>query len=229
MTPIYLWVLLGSLSFPLLFSIFYMDLIKNWRHFALSTSIVAIIFLIWDVLFTHQGIWSFNNDYCLGYSFYNMPIEEWLFFYIIPYCSLFIHFALLYAKPNLKLNKKATVIISIFLMALFVLVLITNLSKLYTSVNFIFLIITITLGVIFHLELLQQFFLSFVIILIPFCIVNGILTGGITGMTIVSYNNFENLGIRIGTIPIEDFGYAFTMLFGNLMILESLKPKTKLL
>tara|TARA_B110000196_G_C20528882_1_gene379059 strand:+ start:71 stop:250 length:180 start_codon:yes stop_codon:yes gene_type:complete len=59
--------------------------------------------------------------------------------------------------------------------------------------------------------------------------VNGILTGGITGMTIVSYNNFENLGVRIGTIPIEDFGYAFTMLFGNLMILESLKPKTKLL
>jgi lycopene cyclase domain-containing protein len=55
--------------------------------------------------------------------------------------------------------------------------------------------------------------------------VNGILTGWITDSPIVWYNDLENLGIRLTTIPVEDIGYAFSMLFGNLMIFEFLKPK----
>jgi lycopene cyclase domain-containing protein len=61
--------------------------------------------------------------------------------------------------------------------------------------------------------------------LIPFFIVNGILTGSFIEVPIVSYNNSENLGIRLFTIPIEDIGYAFSMLFGNLMIFETLKKR----
>jgi lycopene cyclase domain-containing protein len=61
--------------------------------------------------------------------------------------------------------------------------------------------------------------------LIPFFIVNGILTGSFIEVPIVSYDNLENLGIRLFTIPIEDIGYAFSMLFGNLMIFETLKKR----
>jgi lycopene cyclase domain-containing protein len=59
--------------------------------------------------------------------------------------------------------------------------------------------------------------------LIPFLIVNGILTGLFLEEPVVSYNKNEILGIRILTIPIEDVGYAFSMLFSNLMIFEYLK------
>jgi len=72
---------------------------------------------------------------------------------------------------------------------------------------------------------LQGFYASFILILIPFFIVNGILTGSFIEVPIVSYNNSENLGIRLFTIPIEDIGYAFSMLFGNLMIFETLKKR----
>jgi lycopene cyclase domain-containing protein len=227
MTTLYLSLLLGSLLVPLLFTVFRVDFIKHWKSFLLSTSLIAAIFLVWDALFTHLGIWKFNADYYLNFTILRMPIEEWLFFFIIPFCSLFIHFALISSYPKLSLSKKATRLIAIVLIAMTCIVLATNLSKAYTAVNSISLLLVLTLGVLFHLNLLQRFFLSFLIILIPFFIVNGILTGSGLEAPVVLYNDAENMGIRLLTIPVEDLGYAFTMLFGNLMIFESLTRRTK--
>jgi lycopene cyclase domain-containing protein len=89
------------------------------------------------------------------------------------------------------------------------------------------LIVVLLIGLIYNKALLQHFYITFLVILIPFLIVNGILTGSITGIEspVVWYNNSENLGIRIHTIPIEDVAYCFSLLFGNLMIFENLKNK----
>lgn len=59
--------------------------------------------------------------------------------------------------------------------------------------------------------------------LIPFFIVNGLLTGTFISGEVVWYNNAENLGIRIGTVPIEDVFYAFSMLYMNLILIEKFK------
>jgi len=223
MIPLYFIILMGSLVIPLLFSIFRIDFIKDWKNFGISTTFVALLFLIWDVIFTSSGIWGFNDDYCLGIYFLKIPLEEWLFFFIIPFCSLFTHFAFYYAFPKLKIPKGLTLIISLCLMILSIVLIYSNFQKSYTVVNFSFLLILLVLGTVFRLKLLQQFYISFLIILIPFVIVNGILTGAITDAPIVWYNDMENLGIRIYTIPLEDIGYAFSMLFGNLLIFEILK------
>jgi lycopene cyclase domain-containing protein len=50
-----------------------------------------------------------------------------------------------------------------------------------------------------------------------------VLTGTGIEAPVVWYNNAENLGIRLGTIPIEDIGYAFTMIFGNILLIERFK------
>lgn len=42
---------------------------------------------------------------------------------------------------------------------------------------------------------------------------------------IVWYNNEENLGIRLATIPIEDSVYAFTMLFSSILFMHLLRKK----
>ncbi|MDG2311764.1 MAG: lycopene cyclase domain-containing protein, partial [Flavobacteriales bacterium] len=184
-----------------------------------------VAFLIWDALFTRAGVWGFNEAYCLGLKLFMMPIEEWLFFFVIPFCSVFTHFVLKHLSPKFFLNETLTRKIAIVLIAATFVLLCTHFSKAYTVVDAIFLIVTLTLGVVFYLKLLQRFFLSFLIILIPFFIVNGILTGSMIDAPIVWYNDDENLGIRLATIPIEDVGYAFSMLFCNVMIFESLKPK----
>lgn len=225
MEPIYLYLLLGSLLVPLLYSIFVFDIIKYWKQFSFSTIVIAIVFLIWDYFFTKAGIWGFNYDYCLGIKIFKMPIEEWLFFLIIPFCSLFIHYAFVHLFPTFQLRKKPAVYITIALIATSIILVLMNFSKSYTVVSFTVLTFVLLLGLIYHKILLQKFYFTFLIILIPFLIINGILTGSLTVSPVVWYNDLENLGFRIHTIPIEDVGYCFSLLFGNLMIFENLKKK----
>lgn len=225
MTPLYLYILIGSFLVPMLFSVIYIDFIRNWKSFIISTSIVAIVFLVWDAYFTKVGIWGFEEMYCLGLNIFKMPIEEWLFFFVIPFCSLFTHFAFYYKFPYISIKKNTTVLITIGLMLTSVYLIASNYSKAYTFVNYSFLLISLSVGLFFNVRLLQKFYVSFLIILIPFFIVNGILTGIATDIPIVWYNDNENLGIRLATIPIEDLGYAFSMLFLNLFLFEKLNKK----
>ena len=81
--------------------------------------------------------------------------------------------------------------------------------------------------------MLPHFYLMYVIILIPFFIVNGILTGtGIEG-EVVWYNDQENLGVRMLTIPVEDTFYGFALLLLNAFLMEVfsgrkvIQPETK--
>jgi lycopene cyclase domain-containing protein len=72
---------------------------------------------------------------------------------------------------------------------------------------------------------INAFYFTFLVILIPFVLVNGILTGSFIDGEVVWYNNEENLGIRIFTIPIEDFSYGFSLILFNLLAISFLKNK----
>jgi len=71
--------------------------------------------------------------------------------------------------------------------------------------------------------LLSSFYLTFLVMLIPFFIVNGILTGTGIENEVVWYNNDENLGIRMLTIPVEDSVFAFSLILLNLLLFKKLK------
>jgi len=55
---------------------------------------------------------------------------------------------------------------------------------------------------------LGRFFMTFLVISIPFLIFNGILTS----LPVVWYDDAENLGIRIFSIPADDLIYNMGML-----------------
>ena len=61
--------------------------------------------------------------------------------------------------------------------------------------------------------------------LIPFFVVNGVLTGSLIEDQVVWYNNAENLNIRIGTIPIEDTIYSLGMLLTVFVLLDYFESK----
>ena len=221
---LYLLLNIGSVSIPFLYSFEKkMRFIKHWKAVFVSLTIVATVFLIWDAIFTANGVWGFNPDYHLNILLFGMPIEEWMFFFCIPYASIFIHYSLAYFKPNLLLSDKITRFITLFFMLILLPILFLNSDKDYTFVNYSFLFFILLLGFFFGVKHLQRFYISFLIILVPFFIVNGVLTGTGLEEPIVWYNNAENLGIRLITIPIEDIGYAFTMIFGNILLIEKLK------
>ena len=185
------------------------------------------VFIPWDVIFTINGIWGFNSDYFLGFKILSLPLEEWLFFICIPFACVFTHYALLLYFPNLKLNKVATKAISISLVLILFILALANYDKWYTLVNFSLAIPLTWLGYKYNPQLLQHFFLTFLVMLIPFFIVNGVLTGSWIDNQVVWYNNAENLGIRMGTIPVEDSIYAYSMILMNLYFFEYLCSRFK--
>lgn len=200
-----------------------MRFIKHWKAVFLSLTSIAILFLIWDAIFTANGVWGFNPDFHLPILLFVMPIDEWMFFICIPYASIFIHYSLAYFKPNLLLSEKKTKFLTLFLMLILITITLLNTDKAYTFVNFGILFLILLIGFFFGLKYLQRFYISFIIILVPFFIVNGVLTGTGIDEPIVWYNNSENLNMRLLTIPVEDVGYAFTMIFSNILLIEKLK------
>ena len=59
--------------------------------------------------------------------------------------------------------------------------------------------------------------------LLPFLIVNGLLTSGLPFIDpgpVVWYNNAHTLGVRVMSIPVEDFVYSFSLLLMNVMVYE---------
>ena len=62
-----------------------------------------------DIVFTKLQIWSFNNDYVSGLYLFKLPIEEWLFFIVIPFCCVFIYESINYFfsfDKNFKLDQQ---------------------------------------------------------------------------------------------------------------------------
>jgi lycopene cyclase domain-containing protein len=187
--------------------------------------IPGVIFIIWDEFFTQLGVWGFNPDYLTGIYIGNLPLEEILFFICIPYACVFTYEALNYLLPKDYL-KPFERIISVVLIFGLVLIGIFNYDKWYTATTF-FSMAAFLLVVQFVIKaaFISRFYFAYIFILIPFFIVNGILTGTGIEKPVVWYNNAENLGIRLGTIPAEDVFYGMLLLMMNVFIFEYLQRK----
>lgn len=224
---LYLILNLGSLSIPLMYSFFEKEFhfIQYFKAVVLSIALVAIPFLIWDGIFTYYGVWGFNPDYHLSIDILGMPLEECMFFFCIPYPCLFTHEVLKFYLPNFKLSKGTTIIVSTLLLVLVCFLLIFNFGKWYTTVNFIFFILLLIYSMKNHLHVLANYLPSFMVIMIPFLLINGILTGSFIDEPVVWYDNTENLNFRIFTIPFEDVFYAFNLLFSIQLLFNYLKKK----
>ncbi len=220
MKSLYFFLDFFTILIPLCYSILERDFhfIKHARSTFGAISVVGVIFLIWDAIFTAQGVWGFNPSYYLGFTILKMPIEEWLFFICVPYACLFSHEALKYYVKGWGLNQSFSQKLTFFFAILLFVVALFNLDKAYTSINYLFCSFLLIVGLKYFPDELAKYYPSFLIIMVPFAIVNGILTGSFIPEEVVWYNNEENLGIRLGTIPIEDVAYAFSMLFGVQML-----------
>ncbi|MFD2034469.1 lycopene cyclase domain-containing protein [Belliella marina] len=223
-TYLYLLLNIFTISFPLLRSFEHkIQYAKNWYALFPAILITGIFFLVWDHWFTVIGVWSFNPRYVVGVYFFEMPLEEWLFFLTVPFACVFIYEVLNYfvRKDVFAPVVKA---LTLSLITLFLIIGLFNLDKLYTSVNFLVAATTLSAHYFFFKgKYLGRFYLTYLVSLIPFLIVNGILTGSFIDEPVVSYDNAQILAIRIFTIPIEDTVYSMTLLLMNISIYEMIK------
>ncbi len=223
---LYLWLHAITIAFPLLRSFEpKVAYASRWKALLPAILLVAAFFVAWDISFTKSGVWGFNNNYLTGLYLSLLPIEEWLFFVTVPFASVFIYDCVAYFDKRGKLNKRAQIPTVIAGLMLLVLAFLFQ-DKAYTFYNFMFAGLMLLLqGLVLRSAYMGRFYVAYLVHLLPFFIVNGILTGGITSEPVVWYNNEENLGIRTWTIPVEDFIYALLLLLMNVTVYEFLKSK----
>jgi len=196
---------------------------QSWKYIFPGLFISGLLFLFWDYLFTIYGVWSFNPDYIRGIYFLNLPIEEILFFVTVPFACIFIYECLnYYIKRDLLASVSVYITYSLILLCTVLLVLFYD--KVYSLITFgLLLLILLLAQFVFKLKFLSRFYLAYLVSLIPFYIVNGLLTS----IPVVMYNNEENMSFRVGTIPFEDHFYSMAMLLLNIMFFEYFRKRPK--
>jgi lycopene cyclase domain-containing protein len=199
---------------------------RQWQKILRGIFWIALLYLPWDMLKTYFGVWSFNDAYISGIFLTNLPLEEVLFFVATPFACLFSYACVQYYWPKQNTDtekfKKPALWGLITLIVLALLVLRQNITGWYTTSA---VAVAIAMSIWAYTRLSKrQFFLgllTWAILLLPFYICNGILTGIAfweypfwnTEMidikdAVVLYNNAENASIRIWSVPLEDFFYG---------------------
>jgi lycopene cyclase domain-containing protein len=223
----YLLVDLLCIAFPLVFSFLpQIKFYRRWRFFVLPCLITAVFFLVWDVLFTRAGIWGFNPAYVTGIYFFGLPLEEYLFFICIPYACVFTYYSVV-KLLGLPAFHKSAIYLSWFFIIFLVIAGLSQLARLYTSITFISLSFFLLFVLYKKVSFLPSFYVAFAIILIPFFVANGILTGTGPDAPVVFYNNHYNSGIRMLTIPFEDTFYGMLLMLMNVTGFEFLLHKSR--
>jgi lycopene cyclase domain-containing protein len=219
----YLILMLASVAVPLVLSFdknvrYY----KNLKYIFPAIFVTGTIFILWDINFTRQRIWGFNSEYLIGIDLKGLPIEEWLFFLVIPYSCVFIYEVL---KFYLKKYEFANpfLVFSLVLIVGFGLIAFLFRHQAYTFLTFLFSTVYLTYTV-FRNQFKQhitKFYFSYFVSLLPFVIVNGILTS----MPVVEYSSQHIMNIRFINIPLEDFSYFFLMHLMVTTIYEYIKER----
>lgn len=194
---------------------------KSFKFIWPGMAITGLLFLFWDVLFTINGVWSFNDKYITAIKFFELPIEEILFFLTVPFACIFIYSCLNYYVKWSISNDVARSISGLLIVAS-AFILLDNFNKLYTAVTFgLLAIVLLVLLFVIKANWLNRFYLAYLVSLLPFYIVNGLLTS----IPVVLYNNHQNLGIRIWTIPFEDHFYSMALLLMNIAFFEYFRSR----
>ena len=229
----YLLLNILILIFPLLFSFKWVfPYYKNYKPLAASIVIVGGAYILWDMLVTIRGDWWFAEEYLLGLEFI-IPLEEALFFVVVPYSCIFIYENLQYffTDQTLSFNKWIYYAIA----AVFFVFGLIFYHQEYTILALLSVSTFLIVAATWFPDLLQSrnYWLYILISFGAFVIFNYLLTS----IPIVLYNPEAIWGGaynetvrqlwngRFITIPFEDFFYNYSMLSFYLLVYRHFKKK----
>lgn len=173
-------------------------------------------FVIWDILVTGSH-WSFNEAYTLDFRLLGLPIEEWLFFITVPFGCLLVWETLLPAKLSMSL-KPLRYLRTVLYAALPIGIWVFSTGTQYTGAVLCSLGLVALIDTFLRTDLLGQPKTYLYLAIVGGLIL--VFNGYLTARPVVLYGEAYQSGYRILTIPIEDFGYGFTLILLNAMIYE---------
>lgn len=199
------------------FSIF---VVKGTRYPQLRPALLAILsisvpYILWDAVVAGWW-WSFNPRFILGFSLGPLPVEELLFFFVVPWSCLIIW-------ENLKERVKGKVSFHferLVAVAGVILLGISVFQEWWYSASIgglmcLFSVISTQCGKWFE----QKASLLYVaIVFLLTCIFNGYLTW----RPVVIYNTLTKSNLNLGTIPLEDVVYGLVLVSAVAIVYEAL-------
>ena len=227
---LYLIILVISLAGPLALSFEKnLRLYTRWKYLLPAILITMLVFVAWDIVFTHLGYWFFNPIYNSGIYIYELPLEEYLFFLVIPYACAFSFYAIQFHFPKLKFNAHWTKMLTFLIVVVSFIMALLHQDLTYTFVVFLVLPVILLLSYYFSRKVVQHYLAIYPILLIPFFIINGILTGTGIEQAVFDYNPDVMLGIRILSVPFEDMIYNFSLLLSPLALTYVFETKSRII
>lgn len=184
--------------------------------------ITGFMFLLWDIRFTEVGIWSYDPHYTIGLFHKSLPLEQWMVYLVFPLTALLVYEILKNRFRSLDLNNIYTAV-SLLMVVAFAVIAYLFRARVYTFFSFLFTTIYLAYT-IFRRQFksnLTHFFLTFFIVLIPYLILNWILTWNLA----IEYHQEQVLNVWIGMMPVENFVYLFLLLLINITVYEYLSVK----
>lgn len=229
MTYTYLLVNFFTVIIPFAFSFHpRLQFHKTWDTFFPAALLTGIFFIGWDIWFTHLGVWGFNEQYLIGVEIANLPLEEILFFLCIPYACVFTFHCITLFRKNPFSEETERKITAVLILLLLVTAVFFH-QKIYTVITFTSLALMLGLAQYYYkIDWLGSFYMVYALLLIPFFMVNGVLTGSGLEEPVVWYNKMEIIGIRLLTIPLEDVFYGMELILMNLLIYHGLQNRREI-
>lgn len=219
----YLLILVASMAVPLALSFeSKIQYYKKLKYLLPAIILTGAVFILWDISFTKSLIWGFNPDYLIGINLLHLPIEEWAFFLVIPYVSVFIYEVLKFYAAKYE-YANPFLVLSLVLIVAFALTSYFFRLQGYTFLVSLFCAIYLAYTVFrnrFKANI-TKFYFAYLISLVPFLVVNGLLTS----LPVVEYSSQHIMNIRVFSIPVEDFAYFFLMFLMVTTIYEHLKER----
>lgn len=75
---------------------------RQTRRLALSLACVAAVFVAWDLVGAQLGHWDYNPRLVTGLRILGLPIEEYLFFLVVPLCGILTYEAVRVTLPTVS-------------------------------------------------------------------------------------------------------------------------------
>ncbi len=171
----------------------------------IAALIAAIPFLIWDVAVADTH-WFFSPERTLGWRPGGLPIEEWLFFLAVPYALIFSWEMFLGGPKSRRSRTIGAVALGFGLCALALGVWQLAEGRGYTGLTGIALGLVAVYDARFGGQVaMRRNFVGLVAIVV---LTTVIFDSYLTARPVVTYDDAYNLGVRVGTVPVEDFGYG---------------------
>lgn len=177
---------------------------------------VAVPFVAWDAAVAGKH-WSFNPQYVLGVELLGLPFEEVLFFLSVPLACLFT-WEKVFATPSRSVVETRRWLYPVAWAAVPVGIAVALHGEQYTGYTLIAVgtvaLVDHALGVGLLLERRTLAFFAAVVGL------NLVFNSYLTGRPVVLYGEPYHLGVRVGTVPVEDLLYGVALVWGSTAVFQ---------